>query len=401
MAASLSAGRIWPWSSPTRRPASSSAASRSASAVADAASTRSEPSTSGQTTNARCPEATCSRTRAQASSTSSGVRSHAVVTGWRPGGSSSITVMSRSPKTTMAAVRGMGVAVMTSRSGSRPVPSAPRPLSRRAARCSTPKRCCSSITTTPSEEKTTASVRSAWVPTSRSTEPSASPPSTDVRSEAGVRLVRRATRNGRVPPNVAGSGTTRPSTRRRTSVACCSASTSVGAIRAPWCPPSIPMSRAATATTVLPAPTSPCRSRCMGRGPARSTTRSPTARTWAPVSGNGSPAVNCSTSVADPSGREVTWGMPRASSWSRRRRSTRASCSRKSSSKARRRLAGSTWAIDLGRWIPAKAVVRSTSRSSRRAGSGSGSANRPARSRASWTRRPIRAEVRRALSVSG
>ena len=29
-----------------------------------------------------------------------------------------MTVMSRSPKTTMAAVRGMGVAVMTSRSGS-------------------------------------------------------------------------------------------------------------------------------------------------------------------------------------------------------------------------------------------------------------------------------------------
>ena len=58
-------------------------------------------------------------------------------------------VMSRSPKTTMAAVRGIGVAVITSRSGSRPSPSSPRPLSRRAARCSTPKRCCSSITTTP------------------------------------------------------------------------------------------------------------------------------------------------------------------------------------------------------------------------------------------------------------
>ena len=35
-----------------------------------------------------------------------------------PGGSSSTMVMSRSPKTTMAAVRGMGVAVMTRRSGS-------------------------------------------------------------------------------------------------------------------------------------------------------------------------------------------------------------------------------------------------------------------------------------------
>ena len=43
----------------------------------------------------------------------------------RPGGSSSMTVMSRSPKTTMAAVRGIGVAVMTSRSGSRPAVRAP------------------------------------------------------------------------------------------------------------------------------------------------------------------------------------------------------------------------------------------------------------------------------------
>ena len=45
----------------------------------------------------------------------------------------------------MAAVRGMGVAVMTSTSGTEPS----APLARRAARCSTPKRCCSSTTTTP------------------------------------------------------------------------------------------------------------------------------------------------------------------------------------------------------------------------------------------------------------
>ena len=45
----------------------------------------------------------------------------------------------------MAAVRGIGVAVITSTSGTAPPPA----LSRRAARCSTPKRCCSSITTTP------------------------------------------------------------------------------------------------------------------------------------------------------------------------------------------------------------------------------------------------------------
>ncbi len=77
-------------------------------------------------------------------------RTHTVSIGCRPGGSSSTTVMSRSPKTTMAAVRGMGVAVMTKRSGSPPVgPGAP--LSRSWARCSTPNRCCSSMTATPND----------------------------------------------------------------------------------------------------------------------------------------------------------------------------------------------------------------------------------------------------------
>src|ERR1700728_3648484 len=48
----------------------------------------------------------------------------------RPGGISSSVVRSRSPKITMAAVRGIGVAVMTSRSGSPSVP-----LARNVARC--------------------------------------------------------------------------------------------------------------------------------------------------------------------------------------------------------------------------------------------------------------------------
>ena len=52
--------------------------------------------------------------------------------------------------------------------------------------------------------------------------------------------------------------------------ACCSARTSVGAMKAPWCPPCTAASSVQTATTVLPAPTSPCSSRCIGCGPARS-----------------------------------------------------------------------------------------------------------------------------------
>ena len=50
--------------------------------------------------------------------------------------------MSRSPYTVSASVRGIGVAVITSTCG---VP----PFSRSAARCSTPKRCCSSTTDEP------------------------------------------------------------------------------------------------------------------------------------------------------------------------------------------------------------------------------------------------------------
>ena len=48
------------------------------------------------------------------------VRDHGtrwVVTGLRPAGSSSKTEVTRSPKTVMATVRGIGVAVMTSRWG--------------------------------------------------------------------------------------------------------------------------------------------------------------------------------------------------------------------------------------------------------------------------------------------
>ena len=60
--------------------------------------------------------------------------------GLRPPGSSVSHEMSRSPNQVMAAVRGIGVAVMTSRCG------ALSALAFSDSRCSTPKRCCSSIT---------------------------------------------------------------------------------------------------------------------------------------------------------------------------------------------------------------------------------------------------------------
>ena len=141
----------------------------------------------------------------------------------------------------------------------------------------------------------------------------------------------------------------------------------------------------------------------MGSGPARSPDRSATARAWAAVSGNGRPPTNWSTSVGPPSGRVVSvWRMPRASSWSRWRRSTRASCSRSSSSKASRRRAGSTSRHGRRPVDPGEGggAVEEPAVGGGRP-SGSGSANDPARSSASWTSRPIRAEVSAAFSVSG
>ena len=58
----------------------------------------------------------------------------------------------------MAIERGMGVAVMTSVWGLRSA------FADRAARCSTPKRCCSSTTTSPRSRKVTGSLRRACVP---------------------------------------------------------------------------------------------------------------------------------------------------------------------------------------------------------------------------------------------
>ena len=51
---------------------------------------------------------------------------------------------------------------------------------------------------------------------------------------------------------------------------CCSASVSVGAMNAAWAPFSTARSMAASATAVLPLPTSPISSRCIGRSRARS-----------------------------------------------------------------------------------------------------------------------------------
>ncbi len=69
----------------------------------------------------------------------------------------------------------------------------------------------------------------------------------------------------------------------RKAAACCSTSKVVGAIKATWEPCSSARKRAWAATKVLPEPTSPCRSRCIGRPNRKSASISPQAVFWSAV----------------------------------------------------------------------------------------------------------------------
>ncbi len=165
---------------------------RSNSAVAEAASSLSLSSTSGQTTKACRPRAACSRTRAYTRSRSPApLPTSSVATPGRWAGISSSTDTSRSPYRVIDSVRGMGVAVMMSRSGC-----GPSAFSRRLTRWCTPKRCCSSTTARPRRAKRTPSWMRAWVPTTTSTVPSAVEASTPARSgdEEVSRAIRTPTR---------------------------------------------------------------------------------------------------------------------------------------------------------------------------------------------------------------
>ena len=135
----------------------------------------------GHTTNTRPPPAISWAARRHRACTqaclSQGTRW--VVTWVRPAGSPSKTEISRSPKTVIATVRGMGVAVITSRCGVVRAPlGSSEPRSRSTLRWATPKRCCSSITTRPKPGSWTVSESRAWVPTTMALSPLASLAST-------------------------------------------------------------------------------------------------------------------------------------------------------------------------------------------------------------------------------
>src|SRR5881628_1723820 len=185
----------------------------------------------------------------------------------------------------------MGVALMTSTS----TDSAPRRWS--AARWSTPKRCCSSTMASPRRAKATPSWMSACVPTASGMVPSASPASALFRA---FPLTAPVSSTGSMPSGAA-SG--------RTVSKCCSASSSVGAISTAWWPASMTVSAARSATSVLPLPTSPWRSRRIGCGAARSAAISAKARSCAPVGRKGRRRCSAGTRRVD-GGKAVPGSAP-------------------------------------------------------------------------------------------
>ena len=117
-----------------------------------------------------------------------------------------------------------------------------------AERCMTPKRCCSSVMTSPRPGYSTFSVNSACVPTRRSISCRCSASRMAFFSPVRMEPVSRHTR--------------RPKGERSfVSVwACCCARISVGAIKADTAPFFAQHQISAAATSVFPEPTSPCTS---------------------------------------------------------------------------------------------------------------------------------------------
>ena len=243
-----------------------------------------------------------------------------------------------------ASERGIGVAVMSSTSGA-------SPFAPSALRCSTPKRCCSSTTASPSRANAVASWTSACVPTTSAGEGSASRAATSRRSFA------------RRPPVTSSGAMPSGSSSRPIERACCSASSSVGAMIAAWKPFSIASRALNSATIVLPLPTSPWSNRCMRRSLHMSAKISRSTRVCAPVSVNGSASRNRVVSCRRFSNR-IPRRVSRASALARCCRS----CTNNSSSNASRARPSIASPSDVGRCtmrrasrMPGTAAARSRS----------------------------------------
>ena len=159
---------------------------------------------------------------------------------------------------------------------------------------------------------------------------------------------------------------------------CCWASTSVGASSAACPPESTTWSIARSATTVLPEPTSPCSSRCIGwPWPSSSAISSPTLR-WPSVSANGSRSSNRSRMPPGRPGR----GLATVASIAARRRASTVWATNASSYFSR--FSALTFCAQVsGRWIQRNAWSASISSSASRTEPGSTSGMSSTRSRAS------------------
>ena len=191
-------------------------------------------SMAGTTTYACSPAATRWASHAYTSSRCPGETS-LVVMGFRPGGRPLMVETSRSPRSEIAIVRGIGVAVMTRTCGVMgcwSVEWSSPAWTRNVARWPTPKRCCSSMIATASDANRTEPVMSAWVPMRMSRSAAAVRARMDSRCAAGVAPVSSSIR------------TREPWSMSEMDAKCCSASSSVGAMSAPWCSLATAMSMA-------------------------------------------------------------------------------------------------------------------------------------------------------------
>ena len=188
-------------------------------------------------------------------------------------GAVAITEKSRIPSSDIPSVRGIGVAVSVKTSTS-----ARSDLSTSFWR--TPKRCSSSMMTSPRRMKLTSFDKSLCVPMTISMVPSLMPTMALATSLADLKRESSTTFTGQ-------------SAKRSEKVcACCSASRVVGHKIATCLPLAMAKKAARKATSVLPKPTSPHTRRSIGRPEVMSANTHWMAAAWSTVSSNPKPSEN-------------------------------------------------------------------------------------------------------------
>ena len=160
---SFSFGFIFPCKYSTLYSGNTSFLYLSASSITDFKFNSSFSSTSGHTIYACLPSSTCFLTKLFTRSSIPRVTAKVSIF-FLFGGNSSIIDISRSPYKISASVLGIGVAVITNTSGF-------SPFAEITFLCLTPKRCCSSVTTSPKFLNTTFSSNIACVPINISISP--------------------------------------------------------------------------------------------------------------------------------------------------------------------------------------------------------------------------------------